>query len=401
MNWKATWKYLPVNYGTNIGTVENITQRTVFSNNLSGEKVKIRFSNKYGKHSLVLDKVAIARLPQGEQKVCGYTVLTKGAKEKIVIGAGEEFYSDAADWTVAAGEDIVLFVYMKEKQPVECAASVWSVRCCTTRYRAGCAECPAEMCGDGWRESREIFPYAEADVNKPNMIVGVTGIMLYTDDAVKTVALFGDSITHMSYFSDALLRRFMKDRAGRVAVVNCGIGGNRLLRDASFVPDADGNGACFGAAGVRRFERDVFSDSAPDLVVALEGVNDIMHPHVFAHADEIVTAAELEKGMRKIIDICRTHGALILAGTVMPFWDDQYAEWFAGAEEVRNAYNRWLREKADADGVIDYAAAVADENNHSAMRDGLHIGDGLHPNTKGGEVMAELAFREICDMTEI
>lgn len=38
MEWKAIWKYMPVNYNTDIGVVGNITQRTVFCNNLNGEK---------------------------------------------------------------------------------------------------------------------------------------------------------------------------------------------------------------------------------------------------------------------------------------------------------------------------------------------------------------------------
>ena len=38
MEWKTSWSYLPVDYETSIGTIENITQRTVFWNNLSEKK---------------------------------------------------------------------------------------------------------------------------------------------------------------------------------------------------------------------------------------------------------------------------------------------------------------------------------------------------------------------------
>ncbi len=50
MEWKTSWSYLPVDYETSIGTIENITQRTVFWNNLSGKKVRILFQIALGRN---------------------------------------------------------------------------------------------------------------------------------------------------------------------------------------------------------------------------------------------------------------------------------------------------------------------------------------------------------------
>ena len=61
MKWKETWKYLPVNYNADLGEVENLTQRTVFRNNLNGEKLKLKFSNRYGRVPLTIDKVTVVR----------------------------------------------------------------------------------------------------------------------------------------------------------------------------------------------------------------------------------------------------------------------------------------------------------------------------------------------------
>ena len=57
MEWKTSWSYLPVDYETSIGTIENITQRTVFWNNLSGKKSEDSFSNRFGKEPLILTHV--------------------------------------------------------------------------------------------------------------------------------------------------------------------------------------------------------------------------------------------------------------------------------------------------------------------------------------------------------
>lgn len=397
MKWKATWKYMPVNYNTDIGVVENITQRTVFQNNLNGEKLKLKFSNKYGAAPLTLEKVIVRKNQNQdntllkEQECC---VVTKDGAEKIVIAPGEEFYSDEMEWNVKAGEDILLFIYFKEKQAVQSSASVWSTRCTRTQYYPG-AYC-LHTGSEGWKESRQIYPYVEADANKADIVAGITEILLYTDSDVKSIALFGDSITHMSYFSDALTEKIMEHMPGRVAVENYGIGGNRILRDASFAPALIGQGSCFGPAGQSRFEKDVFGEDTPDLVVMLEGVNDIMHPYVFEHPDEIVSADDLEQGISKIIEIAHKHKTPILLGTVMPFWNEQYLSWIQKGEAVRTELNTWIKEKSQADGVIDYAQAATDPKNPSHMKNGIHIGDGLHPNTQGGRIMAQAAFHAIC-----
>lgn len=402
MKWKATWKYMPVNYNTDIGVVENLTQRTVFRNNLNGKKLKLKFSNKYGRMPLTLEKVSVAKNDDGGQKLLKeqeFTVVTKDGRERIIIGPGEEFYSDEIEWNISAGEDILLFIYIKERQAVQSTASVWSTHCTRTQYYTDGYR--LDTGNKGWKESREIYPYVEADENKADIIAGITEILLYTDPDVKTIALFGDSITHMSYFSDALTEKIMEEMPGRAAVENYGIGGNRILRDASFAPDLEGNGSCFGPAGESRFETDVFAEDTPDLILVLEGVNDIMHPYVFLHPDEIVSAEDLEQGISRIIDAAHGHGIPVFVGTVMPFWNEQYIYWIEKGDNVRKEFNTWIREKSEADGVVDYDKATADPENPSRMKNGIHIGDGLHPNTKGGEIMAETAFRMIRDKAEI
>lgn len=395
MGWKATWKYMPVNYNTDIGVVRNITQRTVFRNNLNGEKIKLKFSNRYGKMPLTLEKAVVAKADKEDGKAAERAIVTKNGAERIVINPGEEFFSDEIDWSVKAGEDILLFIYIRDRQPIQCASAMWSTKCCRTLYRTDSDGICLDTGDDGWKESREIFPYVEADVNKANIVAGITEILLYTEPGVKSIALFGDSITHMSYFSDALSKKIMAEMPGRATIENCGIGGNRILRDASYVPEMDGAGACFGIAGEIRFEQDVFSENIPDIVLVLEGINDIMHPYVFSHHDEIVTAEDLEKGMNTIIETVHRYNRPIFVGTVMPFWDEQYSAWFEKGEKVRNEFNSWIREKSGADGVLDYDRATADEENPERMKKGIHIGDGLHPNTRGGELMADLAFELI------
>ena len=61
MEWKTTWSYVPLNFDTTIGTLENITQRTTFWNNINGKKVKVKFTNKNGTTPLKLKEVVIGQ----------------------------------------------------------------------------------------------------------------------------------------------------------------------------------------------------------------------------------------------------------------------------------------------------------------------------------------------------
>ena len=69
MEWKTAWSYLPLDYGTTIGIVENITQKTVFRNNINGNKVKVKFTNLYGNTPLKLKEVIIAQRKHGQLEI--------------------------------------------------------------------------------------------------------------------------------------------------------------------------------------------------------------------------------------------------------------------------------------------------------------------------------------------
>jgi len=387
MKWNKAWSYVPIEYGTNIGTIENITQRTVFQNNLSGRKVKVRFSNRYNDQKLVLEQVVIGKMNAESKQIEQMRTLTYEGKEQIVMEAGQEFLSDAIDWEVTAGTQIVLSIYIKERVDVTSACQIWSLRSWTTRYAKNGNFVMEQNITE--EESTSVYQYVGADCNKSDVIVGVSEVLLETEDDVKNITMFGDSITHMSYYSDALLERLMESYAGKAYIVNRGIGGNRVLHDATYLKDRPGNGACFGTAGITRYNRDLFEDNQPDAVLILEGVNDIMHPFQFDHLDEAVTAAELIKAVTEMVEAVHAHGSKVYLGTVMPFKLEQF-DWLDKAEAIRDEYNEWVRTQTLTDGIMDFDQELRDSKDHESLKASLHIGDGLHPNTEGGRCMASL-----------
>lgn len=389
MSWYTSWSYLPINYNTTIGTIENITQRTFFRNNLSGTRVRLKFSNRYGKEPLILEKVMLGQ--KAGEKITEPISITRQGSEKIVIAPGEEFFSDEMEWRIEAGTEMVLSIYIKERTNVQSACSTWQAKSWHTVYGEN-----GDLTGQenfAGKESREIYPYVEADENKANIIVGVSAICLFSEEDVKTITLFGDSITHMSYFADAFSAMIYRKYPGKVTVLNRGIGGNRILHDATYVADMPGEGACFGKAASTRFEQDVYETEQPEYVLMLEGVNDMMHPEFFGIPQETVTAQQLVEGVKGIIETAHRHGSKIYLGTVMPFGNDEMPGCPLG-EQVREEFNTWIRSQQLTDGVFDFDMALQDAKRPKYLREGLHIGDGLHPNEAGGEVMAKTVLAE-------
>lgn len=389
MEWKTAWSYLPVNYNTTIGTVENITQRTFFWNNISGKKVKVKFSNRHGKKPLKLEKVVIGKKGKSKNKITNCSYLTYQGNSRIEIAPGEEFYSDELEWTAEPEICIVITIYIKDKNDIQSACSTWSAKSWHTVYGLDGDYTEKQVFHE--TQSCEVYPYVNADVNKANIIAGISEIKLLSEEQVKTAVLFGDSITHMSYFADALMEMCYEAYPGKVSIINKGIGGNRVLNDATFAAEIPGGGKCFGAAGIKRFEKDVYGTEVPEYVLILEGVNDMMHPFVFGHPEEIVTVKELAAGLTYMIETAHKMGSFVYLGTVMPFKNDEMPP-CPEAERIRLELNNWIRKQTVSDGVIEFAKAVEKEGSPEYMRDRLHIGDGLHPNAEGGRIMAKSVF---------
>lgn len=381
MEWKTTWRYLPLNYGTTIGTLAHITQRTTFWNNMNGNKVRVKFTNLYGTKPLRLKEVVIAQKKQASSDVLNSTYLTLNNAREILILPGQEFYSDAAELDVRAGMDLVISIDFEESTAVNASCCNWSKESWHTEY----------ILEGKHLQSYEVFPFIDDYLMQADLVVGISEIGVLTDENVKIVTLFGDSITHMSFYSDALSKMLYKKFPGKVSVLNNGIGGNKMLTDASYVPDIPGNGQASGNAALKRFEQDVYGSETPDYVFILEGVNDLMHPYLFNKLETMPRVEALISAYLTLASIARKYGSKVYFSTILPLKHEMTAFGPEG-EAIRCTVNAWIRNQTVADGVFDFALVTGKDT--ESMKDDLHIGDGLHPNKAGGIVMAQTVFND-------
>jgi hypothetical protein len=110
----------------------------------------------------------------------------------------------------------------------------------------------------------------------------------------------------------------------------------------------------------------------------LEGVNDIGFS---ATAGQIISADQ------QVIAQAHARGLRIYGATITPFGGSIIEA--PGREQTRVDVNHWVMTSHAFDGVIDFAAAVADPANPSALLPAYDSGDHLHPNDAGCQAMAE------------
>ncbi len=385
MEWKTSWKCEEITY-YKIGTVSDHTQRVNIYNNLDGDKVRVRFSNRLSREAMVFESVTVGVKADGSEEVKNLAPVTVGGKKKIILLPGTEMISDAVSLPVAAGSWLVVSTYVKE-------ANISSVGSTWTRGVLDITECAGK--GDQTMEpvveltdQANVFPefYAYFPGGAPMVVYGVNGVDVETKANVKEVVLFGDSITHIGHYSTPFTRALYEKYPGKIAVQNCGISGNRLLRDYpvnDFIPEF--YSVTFGEAAIKRFERAVFGAGNPDYIMVLLGCNDLIYPYAIGATNEPADASTLQYGYRYLIQTAHAHGSKIALGRMTPYKSPTSEAWTDCLAE-RNKANKWM-EESKADLVIGFDQAVCGED-ADRMLAAYDCGDGLHPNVEGGEAMA-------------
>ncbi len=132
----------------------------------------------------------------------------------------------------------------------------------------------------------------------------------------------------------------------------------------------------------------------PNGIIVEGGVNDIVQDS---------TVQQLEAVTGSIISDIESKNLSVILITVSPFRTN--VDWTTPREQVRVAYNQWVRAQASQSNrifVYDMAAGlaaggIADDNDPSTLAASIDAGDGLHPNGIGGLQIAS-QLKQLLDM---
>jgi lysophospholipase L1-like esterase len=389
--WFPAWGIAAVNLAAVNVRVSNQTVRGRVTLSFGGRRLRFELSNAKGTTPVLIRASHVARVDVTGIVVSGSDrSLTFGGATEVTLAPGATVDSDPVDMQTRSLDRLAVSLYLPADND---GATVLPINADAQLSTAGDYSADSTMS----LTAQKLYPSLPGYVQ--TSMPFLSAIQTQLPRAPHLVICFGDSITAGPYPA-LLAERLLARGSDRLAVVNEGIGGNRILHDspAQF-------GMSFGPAGVERFRAALrmhlgtpASESAgkhaAGTVIVLEGINDITHPGLSAPPGDAVTASELIAGLRRYVDISHRAGLRILLGTILPFEGcciqsgmKPPADWPA-REGLRQTVNRWIRSNELADGMIDFDATLRDTHHPRRMRPIYDSGDHLHPNAAGYRAMA-------------
>jgi lysophospholipase L1-like esterase len=368
--WTSTWGASPQVPAAPLA-VEGQTLRQVAHVSLGGAGLRVRLSNAFGATALDVTAARVAVSAGGSAIVPNTDrPLTFGGVASTSIPPGALVVSDPVDLAVEPLANLAVSLYF--------AGAVSA----TTEHSLAVQTTWRSPPGDF--TSATAMPAGSTTTISWYFLNGIEVLPRVSHPAA--VVTLGDSITDgFNSTLDANRRwpNFLAARlqarheSDRIAVVDEGISGNRVLHD--FI----------GPNALARFDRDVVAQSGVRWVVVLEGINDIGIANAFGRPQENVTAAQIIAGHQQIIARAHAKGLKIYGATLTAFEGTIFPRYFSAEGEVkRQAVNDWIRTSGAYDAVIDFDLATRDPTHPARLLPAYDSGDHLHPNDLGYEAMA-------------
>lgn len=341
---------------------KDITIRYPIHIPFGGEAIRLTFDNYCGTESVKLDKVTV--LYGG----AFYPVLFERGRE-AVIPAGGKAISDPLSINVREDEVVQVSFYLKD----------------FTLMRSVVFACGP--LSEGLYANGDETENVHIDLNtsrKTHLFYFLSNVSVYTERKNRAIVCYGDSITAQDW-PDYLALRCFEEGFRSTGIIRRATSGSRILREYHCLTYES-----YGLMGSNRFLHEVPTDGA-DTVIIQQGINDIIHPvgekvNVFRPMSDLPTVEELIEGLKTYIAQARSMGYQVYVGTLLPM-----GGWRTDApfrQQMRHAYNEFIRTTDLIDGCIDFDKAVRDPEKPDWFLPEYDSGDHLHPSAAGYRRMA-------------
>jgi lysophospholipase L1-like esterase len=385
--WIATWAASPQSAAPDprkpLLNIEDQTVRERVRVSIGGAQICIRLSNEYGSAALLIGSATVA-VPDDPASVRPGSIqaVTFGGRNSVTIPAGAPVLSDPVAFPVTSGAEISISLYFPKRLATP------------TQHSFALKTAVVSQHGDHTRAEK-----IEAAATSKSSIL-VSAVLVPAQPSQRLVVTFGDSVTDGDgSTSDAdrnwpsdLIRRLGKTPEGsKVAVVNEGIVGNRLLSDCLIA-----SVGCLSVSALARFDRDALALPGVTHIVLLEGLNDIGFPGAnlegsyLADPSDVRTPEDLIFAYRQLISRAHARGVKLIGATINPFEGADLPGYYSESKEAtRQTVNKWIRTIGSFDAVIDFDAVLRDPDHPSRLLPRFASEDHLHPNDLGYQAMAD------------
>ena len=361
--WVSVW-------GNAVSVAENrperyakdITIRYPVNIPFDGEGIRLTFDNYCGTEPITLTKITV--FYGGE-----FYPVTYNGERSVTIGAGERIVTDPLAVKLNAEELVQVSFYLGD----------------FTLMRSVVYACGP--LSEGLYANGDQTETAHIDImtsKYTHLFYFLSNVSVLTAEDNRAVVCYGDSITAQDW-PDCLAMRCYGEGYNKTAIIRRATSGSRILRQYDCLTYES-----YGLSGSNRFTHEVPTDGA-DTVIIQQGINDIIHPvgeekNVFRPMSDLPTVEELIEGLKMYIAQARSFGYKVYVGTLLPM-----GGWRTDApfrQEMRHAYNEFIRTTDLIDGCIDFDKALRDPENPDYFLPKYDSGDHLHPSPAGYERMA-------------
>ncbi len=362
--WVSVW-------GNAVSVAENrperyakdITIRYPIHIPFAGKGLRLTFDNYCGTEPITLTRTTVF---YGGRF---YRVYFEGQRS-VIVGAGQTVVSDPIGIRLNAGEIVQVSFYLAD----------------FTLMRSVVYTCGP--LSEGLYANGDKTDSAHIDrihSRKTHLCYFLSNVSVLTEPENRAIVCYGDSITAQDW-PDYLALRCYKENYRSTAIIRRATSGSRILREYTCLTYES-----YGLSGSHRFHHEVPTDGA-DAVIIQQGINDIIHPvgrevNEFRPMSDLPTVEQLIEGLKTYIAQARSFGMKVYVGTLLPM-----GGWRTDApfrQEMRHAYNTFIRTTDLIDGCIDFDAALRDPENPDWFLPKYDSGDHLHPSPAGYERMAQ------------
>jgi lysophospholipase L1-like esterase len=375
-HWVGSWasSQQPATAGNALAPndLRDTTLRQIVHLSVGGAELRVRLSNRFGTAPLHVTSVHIARpVSPDSPKIAPETDkgLTFDGATEATIPAGADYLSDPVKYRLAPLSDVAITLHI-DVPPAQQTGHLGSR---ATSY---------------WAHGDLVSAPDFSDANKVEHWYFIAGVDVLAPTQAAAIVVLGDSITDghgattdaNNRWPDILAKRLQASSATQaLAVLNEGIGGNRLLLDG------------IGQNALARFDQDVLAQTGVRYLIVLEGINDIgmlTHEGQASRAEHEALVARILACCEQMIARAHAHGIEVIGATILPFAGSQFYHPGPDSETDRQDVNRWIRAPGHFDAVIDFDAATRDPDHPDSLLPAFDSGDHLHPSPAGYAAMA-------------
>jgi lysophospholipase L1-like esterase len=372
-SWAASQQLVEPHNFLPADDLRDATLRQIVHLTLGGSTLRVKISNRFGMAPLHFTGVHIARPESSASaKLIAGTdkALTFSGASDVIVPAGADYVSDPIHFPLAPLSDLAITLHIDLP--------------------------PAQQTGHPGSRATSYVVHGDqlsaadlADAKKVEHWYFISGVDVDATSYSAAVVTLGDSITDghgattngNDRWPDVLARRLQaQPDTKNIAVLNQGIGGNRLLLDS------------LGPNALARFDHDVIAQPGVRCLVVLEGVNDL---GMFTK-DGTMPPAEHQQEVHRIVAVYEqmiarghAHGIKVFGATIMPFVGSAFYHPGPETEADRQAINKWIRTPGHFDAVVDFDKLTRDPEHPDRLAAKYDSGDHLHPSPAGYAAMGE------------